>query len=103
MSNATDTPQPLPRAFTDSVGMSWTVREITPGPMPPKLSALLREDRRRGGWLLFISATSEKRRLTPVPSSWASLSDAELEAACMRARRVPPGPMRRSQDHEPPA
>jgi hypothetical protein len=103
MPDVTEAPQPLPRAFIDSVGMSWTVREITPGPMPPKLSALLREDRRRGGWLLFMSEKNEKRRLIPVPPSWASLSDADLEALCMRARRVPPDPERRSEDREPPA
>jgi hypothetical protein len=90
--------QPLPRVFTDSSGASWTVREITPGPMPEKLSQLLREDRRQGGWLLFMSETNETRRLAPVPQGWASLSDAELEGWCMRARRVPPGPERRSDD-----
>jgi hypothetical protein len=93
------TDQPLPRTFTDSVGGTWTVREIKPGPMPEKLSQLLREDRRQGGWLLFMSETSEKRRLAPVPQGWASLSDPELESWCMRARRVPPAPARRSEDH----
>jgi hypothetical protein len=97
------TDQPLPRAFTDSVGGTWTVREITPGPMPEMLSHLLREDRRQGGWLLFLSERNEKRRLAPVPEGWASLPDRELETLCMRARRVPPGPARRSEDREPPA
>jgi hypothetical protein len=95
------TDQPLPRTFTDSVGGTWTVREITPGPMPEKLSQLLREDRRRGGWLLFMSEANEKRRLSPVPHGWASLSDTELETLCMRARRA--APARRSQDREPDA
>jgi hypothetical protein len=92
----------LPREFTDSVGMTWTVREITPGPMPPKLSALLGGDRRRGGWLLFLSASGEKRRLGPVPIDWAALSDGDLEGHCRRARRAPPAPARRAEDHEPP-
>jgi hypothetical protein len=95
--------QPLPRAFTDSLGASWTVREITPGPMPPKLSQLLREDRRSGGWLLFLSASGEKRRLAPVPPGWAGLTDEDMETLCMRARHVPPAPARRSEDHEPDA
>lgn len=95
------TDQPLPRAFTDSLGAAWTVREIVPGPMPEKLGQLLGEDRRRGGWLLFLSGRGEKRRLAPVPRGWAGLTDAELEACCMRARRVPPGPQRRSEDREP--
>ena len=102
-SNQAPTDQPLPRTFTDSVGGTWTVREIKPGPMPEKLSQLLREDRRRGGWLLFMTEANEKRRLSPVPHGWASLSDADLEALCMRARRVPPGPARRAQDNEPDA
>jgi hypothetical protein len=70
--------------------------------MPPKLGELLGDDRRKGGWLLFLSATGEKRRLTPVPPSWAGLSERELEGHCMRARRVPPGPERRAEDRAPP-
>jgi hypothetical protein len=98
------TPEPpLPRAFTDSLGGTWTVREIAPGPMPEKLSQLLGEDRRRGGWLLFMSGTDERRRLSPVPEGWSGMSDAELETLCTRARRVPPAPARRSQDSEPQA
>jgi hypothetical protein len=92
----------LPREFTDSVGTTWTVREIAPGPMPPKLEQLLGEDRRRGGWLLFLSDKGEKRRLAPVPDGWAGLSNADLEAWCMRARRAPPAPERRAKDREPP-
>lgn len=94
--------QALPREFTDSVGMTWTVREITPGPMPEKLGEMLGGDRRQGGWLLFLSATGEKRRLKPVPTGWAGLSDDDLESHCRRARRVPPEPARRSEDREPP-
>jgi hypothetical protein len=92
----------LPREFTDSVGMTWTVREITPGPMPPKLHALLGGDRRSGGWLLFLSAAGEKRRLGPIPIDWAALSDDELESHCRRSRRVPPAPARRAEDRQPP-
>ena len=95
--------QSLPREFVDSIGTTWSVREIAPGPMPPKLEHLLGEDRRRGGWLLFLSATGEKRRLAPVPDGWAALSGADLEGWCMRARRVPPAPARRTEDREPDA
>src|SRR3712207_3679057 len=94
--------QSLPRQFTDSVGITWTVREITPGPLPPKLRRLLGKERREGGWLLFLSETKEKRRLAPVPEAWAALSAPELEAWCMRARRVPPAPARRAEDFDPP-
>jgi hypothetical protein len=82
--------------------MTWTVREITPGPLPPKLRELLGHERRGGGWLLFLSQGGDKRRLAPVPTGWASLSQGELEALCMRARAVPPAPERRSADFEPP-
>jgi len=89
----------LPREFTDSLGTTWTVREIAPGPMPEKLEQLLGKDRRRGGWLLFLSENGEKRRLTPVPEVWAGASDSDLESWCMRARHVPPAPARRAEDH----
>jgi hypothetical protein len=95
------TPQ-IPRAFTDSLGVAWTVREITPGPMPPKLREMLGDERRRGGWLLFMSEGGEKRRLAPVPRGWAGLSVRELEDFCIRARPVPPAPERRSDDFEGP-
>ena len=93
---------PTPRAFTDSRGVTWNVREITPGPMPPNLERMLGAERRRGGWLLFMAQGGEKRRLTPVPEGWAGLSDADLEACCLRARQVPPEPARRDLDQEPP-
>jgi hypothetical protein len=95
--------QPLPRQFTDSIGVIWTVREISPGPLPAKLQQLVGKDRRQGGWLLFMSERNERRRLAPVPSAWASLSDVELEGWCMRARAGPPAPERRPEDREPPA
>jgi hypothetical protein len=93
----------VPRAFTDCLGATWSVREITPGPMPPKLRQMLGSERRAGGWLLFLSDSGAKRRLAPVPKGWAGLSDAELEVLCLRARRVPPELERRSDDFEPPA
>jgi hypothetical protein len=49
-----------------------------------------------------MSETDEKRRLSPVPQGWARLTDEELEAWCMRARRVPPAPQRRAEDRDPP-
>ncbi len=79
------------------------MREIAPGPLPPKLKQFLGKDRRESGWLLFVSEGDERRRLAPVPAGWASLSDVELEACCMRARQVPPAHDRRVEDREPPA
>jgi hypothetical protein len=98
------TPPAAPRepvTFTDTVGVTWTVREITPSPMPPKLAKVLGEDRRNGGWLLFLSDEGEKRRLAPVPQGWDALSRFEIERWCMRATRVPPAPARRAADRDP--
>jgi hypothetical protein len=39
------------------------------------------------GWLCF-ETNGEKRRLAPVPESWARLSDAGLIELCERAARV---------------
>ena len=89
-----------PVTFTDTVGVTWTVREITPSPTPPKMLKVLGEDRRRGGWLLFWSDEGEKRRLSPVPQGWDRLSRFELERWCMRATRVPPAPARRAADRD---
>jgi hypothetical protein len=41
------------------------------------------------GWLTFQHG-EERRRLTPIPASWDSLSDAELERLCERAEPVGP-------------
>jgi hypothetical protein len=68
--------------------------------MSPKLEHMLGADRRRGGWLLFLADTGEKRRLSPVPQGWAGFSRDELEAWWRRARRVPPAPERRAEDRE---
>jgi hypothetical protein len=89
------------REFIDAVGTTWTVREIKPGPMPPKLLSMLGGERRRGGWLLFLSSEGEKRRLAPIPANWAGLPRFEIERWCMRAKQVPPAPERRAEDRAP--
>jgi len=86
------------RSFTDSVGLEWTVREISSPTLTHTLAKLLEHDRRRGGWLLFESAEGDKRRLSPYPPDWRTVSIFELERWCMRATRVPPAPARRAED-----
>jgi hypothetical protein len=86
------------RSFTDSVGLEWTVREISSPTLTQALAKLLERDRRRGGWLLFESAEGDKRRLSPYPPDWRTVSTFELERWCMRATRVPPAPARRAED-----
>jgi hypothetical protein len=86
------------RTFTDTVGVTWTVREIGSPSLTATLEKLFEKDRRRGGWLVFESAEGDKRRLAPYPPDWRTVSTFELERWCMQATRVPPAPARRAQD-----
>ncbi|MDB4874947.1 MAG: hypothetical protein JWM41_1393 [Gemmatimonadetes bacterium] len=90
---------PDPRSFADSEGMQWEVREIHSQLLSEQLGRLLgNEERRRGGWLVFEAADGEKRRLSPFPPDWHTVTPFELERWCMRAIRVPPAPARRKED-----
>ena len=53
----------LSRAYVDSEGVEWVVREIASPRLTGKLAEILEEDRRRGGWLVFESGEGEKRRV----------------------------------------
>ncbi len=86
------------RDFVDSVSVEWTVREIAITQLEGTLARVLEHDRRKGGWLVFESTEGEKRRLTPYPPDWRTMSAYEIERWCMRATRVPPAPARRKQD-----
>lgn len=86
------------RSFTDAQGTQWQVWEVKNPSVPPKLAALLGDERRRAAWLVFESPTQEKRRLTPYPDDWRTISDVELEHCWARAVPVPPAPERRSVD-----
>ena len=86
------------RAFTDSVGVNWTVREIDSPTLTQTLAKVLNTDRRRSGWLVFESSEGDKRRLAPYPPDWRTVSMFELERWCMKATRVPPAPARRAED-----
>jgi len=86
------------RTFVDTVGLEWTVREIASPSLPGTMAKLLGSERRRGGWLVFESKEGEKRRLSPYPPDWRTMSAFEIERWCMRATRVPPAPARRAED-----
>jgi len=86
------------RTFVDSVGLEWTVREISTPKLGETVAKMLQHDRRRGGWLVFESTEGEKRRLAPYPPDWRTMSGFELERWCMRATSVPPSPARRAED-----
>ncbi|MEO7455072.1 MAG: hypothetical protein ABIY52_02345, partial [Gemmatimonadaceae bacterium] len=85
-----------PREFVDSVGVPWTVREITSPSLEGTLARVLEHDRRKGGWLVFESEDGDKRRLVPYPADWRTMTAFEIERWCMRATRVPPAPARRA-------
>ena len=73
------------RTFTDSAGLTWDVFEVhrasqRVGAVSPGL-----ED----GWLAFACGDN-KRRLAPIPATWETFSDAELEALCESARLAQP-------------
>lgn len=80
--------QRISRVLTDATGVGWTVWEITPGSLPPKLSRLLGADVGAGGLLLFVSESNEWRALIPVPPDWEALDESELEACRVRAQRL---------------
>jgi hypothetical protein len=88
----------MSRTFTDDLGVQWEVREIHHATMPESLAKLLGPDRRRSGWLTFHSDSGERRRLSPYPSDWATVSEFEILHWCLRAVPIPPAPERRKQD-----
>jgi hypothetical protein len=87
------------RLFDDTRGVRWDVWAVYPEGRPSQLSAL--PGTFQTGWLVFESI-GEKRRLSPIPSNWQSLSPDELEQLCERAetasRRTPRAPGGRSED-----
>ena len=92
----------MSRTFQDTVGLEWVVREIANPTLSGALAHMLANDRRKGGWLVFESAEGQKRRLTPYPPDWRTMSAFEIERWCMRAAPVPPAPARRVQDQDEP-
>jgi hypothetical protein len=86
------------RSFVDIDGLEWTVREIDGQSLEGTLAKVLENDRRRSGWLVFESTEGTKRRLSPYPPDWRTISEYELERWRMRAVPVPPAPARRAED-----
>lgn len=80
------------REFTDGTGCRWRVWDIRPEEMHKAARA---EDHLQSvisGWLAFESNEStEKRRLSPIPSGWETATDAELERLLRRAELVRAG------------
>jgi hypothetical protein len=84
------------RAFTDARRVTWDVFAVYPVVRPPPHAQL--RGTFRQGWLCFDS-TVEKRRLSPIPRNWQSLSDRELEELSRHAEVAPI--RRRRPGHEP--
>ena len=75
------------RRFSDADGRCWTVTEDLIAER--EWTSADEESDRSGypvGWLTFVCGTVRKR-LRLFPRQWRSLSDAELERLCRRARR----------------
>jgi hypothetical protein len=90
---STDGPKPQPVGgsvdFTDANGIRWSVWEIANPGFSDRLISLFPHPERRAGWLLFESASGERRRLSPYPENWRSLGSVALGAQCVLA--MPPG------------
>jgi hypothetical protein len=70
------------RNFTDARGIWWDVFAVYPEVRLAPRTQL--KGAYQQGWLCFDSGT-EKRRLSPIPEDWRTVSDAELEQMAERA------------------
>lgn len=86
--------------FTDSSGTLWTVSEIARMDFSERVMALLPHPERREGWLLFESERGERRRYTPIPLDWRSMSATTLEQCLTRAVRSSAEEQRRRSDQQ---
>jgi hypothetical protein len=74
------------RIFADARGLRWDACAIHPSASATARVRL--PEPYQSGWISFDSAV-EKRRLSPIPDGWESLSDDALRTLCDRAEIVP--------------
>ncbi len=74
------------RQLRDDAGVEWMVYEVNPASSEWRSIDSLPEGYRRG-WLCFESPT-EKRRLTPLPSGWQTLTIEQLGSLLLSAALV---------------
>lgn len=74
------------RVFTGEGGEQWDVWAVYPKARNTPGSVLMGSF--KDGWLCLESA-SQKRRLSPIPPEWESLSEDELRSLCDKASVVP--------------
>lgn len=79
------------RDFTDRRGRAWRVWEINPEAIHPATKdETFLANLFQLGWLVFETAAGdEKRRLSPYPRDWATLSETELGTLLAGADVVP--------------
>lgn len=77
------------RTFDSPDGITWTAWEVIPGQVSEFRSTFGSHLPRQmaEGWLCF-DCGSEKRRLAPLPPSWADRTEAELWFLCRAAEPV---------------
>ena len=74
------------RQIRDDAGVEWMVYEVNPAAGEWRSIESLPEGY-RSGWLCFESST-EKRRLTPLPSGWESFPLEQLSDLLVTAEAV---------------
>jgi hypothetical protein len=82
----TEAALPAHRVFVDATGVKWDAFAVHPSSEISNRARL--PDPYQSGWLSFDSGT-ERRRLSPVPDDWRSMSDEALRELCLRAESVP--------------
>ncbi len=86
--------------FVVANGTIWTVSEIARMDFSERLMALLPHPERRQGWLLFESQFGERRRYTPIPEEWRTLSQAALQQCLGNAIQSSAAEHRRREDQD---
>ena len=79
---------PMGRLLANSREGTQHETDRAPTPMPGRFTP-----GRELGWLTFASGTS-RRRLSPIPDGWQSMSESDLAGHLMRADAVASAPVR---------
>jgi hypothetical protein len=87
MSGLEAAPSGTHRVFVDGHGERWDIWAVYPKARGTPSSVL--RGTFREGWLC-LESPSQKRRLSPIPSEWESLSEQELGELCAKADVVAP-------------
>jgi hypothetical protein len=90
------------RKVTDTANRTWDVWEVIPSNVaekveerrrqlrispPPQTPPIRVPQKLEQGWLAF-QCEAERRRITPIPVSWSTMSDAELLGLLAQATRM---------------